>query len=86
MASILANRLFGTALPEGMNGVYPAMVMDMRLPRVLLAFLTGAVLAMAKGTVRADSPPQALDRTLLNEVYGLDVAGYMRKNLRRWEE
>ncbi len=44
------------------------------------------VLVMADGAVRADCPPQVLDRALLNEVYGLDVAGYMRENLRRWEE
>ncbi len=48
--SILASRLFGAALPERIGTVYPAMVMDMRLPRVLLAFITGAALA-ASGTV-----------------------------------
>ena len=48
--AILADRLFGAGLPEGFSTVYPSMVMDMRLPRVLLAFLTGAALAMS-GTV-----------------------------------
>ena len=48
--AILADRLFGTGLLEGFSAVYPSMVMDMRLPRVLLAFLTGAALAMS-GTV-----------------------------------
>ena len=48
--SILGNRLFGTPFPEGLPASYSAMVLDMRLPRVLLAFLTGAALA-AGGTV-----------------------------------
>ena len=44
------------------------------------------VLVMDGGAALADCPPGALDRALLNRVYGLDVAGYMRENLRRWEE
>ena len=48
--SITANRLFGTALPDALPASYPAMVLNMRLPRVILAFLTGAALAMG-GTV-----------------------------------
>ena len=48
--AILANRLVGTALPDTVAAVWPAMVMDMRLPRVLLAFLTGAALTVG-GTV-----------------------------------
>ncbi len=30
-------------------------------------------------------PPEALDRALLDRVYGLDVAGYLRKLLARWQ-
>ena len=48
--AILGNRLFGTAFPENLPAGYSAMVLDMRLPRVLLAFLTGAALAVG-GTV-----------------------------------
>lgn len=47
---IISNRLFGTPLPEALPAGYPAMVLDLRLPRVLLAFLTGAALAIC-GTV-----------------------------------
>ncbi len=48
--AILASRLFGTDLPERVGTVYPAMVMGLRLPRVLLAFVTGGALAVC-GTV-----------------------------------
>lgn len=68
VASILGNRLFGTALRDGMNGVYPAMVLDMRLPRVLLAFLTGAALAMS-GTVM-----QSVLQNPLASPFGLGVS------------
>lgn len=68
VAAILANRLFGTALPAGMKGVYPAMVMDMRLPRVLLAFLTGSALAMS-GTVM-----QSVLQNPLASPFGLGVS------------
>ena len=44
------------------------------------------VLVMADGAVLADGSVEKLDRGLLDRVYGLDVAGYMRENLRRWEE
>ncbi len=43
------------------------------------------VVLMESGAVRADCPAGELDRDLLSRVYGLDVAGYMRENLRRWE-
>ena len=66
--SILASRLFGAGLPEGMSAVYPAMVMDMRLPRVLLAFLTGAALA-ASGTVM-----QSVLQNPLASPFGLGVS------------
>lgn len=68
VASILANRLFGTPLPDGMKGVYPAMVLDMRLPRALLAFLTGAALAMS-GTVM-----QSVLQNPLASPFGLGVS------------
>ncbi len=66
--AILADRLFGAGLPEGMSAVYPAMVMDMRLPRVLLAFLTGAALAMS-GTVM-----QSVLQNPLASPFGLGVS------------
>ena len=66
--AILADRLFGAGLPEGVRAVYPAMVMDMRLPRVLLAFLTGAALAMS-GTVM-----QSVLQNPLASPFGLGVS------------
>ncbi len=66
--SILASRLFGAALPEDVGAVYPAMVMDMRLPRVLLAFLTGAALAVS-GTVM-----QSVLQNPLASPFGLGVS------------
>ncbi len=68
VAAILGNRVFGTALPESVNRVYPAMVTDMRLPRVLLAFLTGAALA-ASGTVM-----QSVLQNPLASPFGLGVS------------
>ena len=66
--AILASRLFGTALPADVGAVYPAMVLDMRLPRVLLAFLTGAALA-GSGTVM-----QSVLQNPLASPFGLGVS------------
>ena len=49
----LGNRLFGTAFPENLPASYSAMVLDMRLPRVLLAFLTGAALALGGAVMQS---------------------------------
>lgn len=48
--SILGNRLLGRAVPPIVDPVNEALVMNMRLPRVLLAFLVGAMLSVS-GTV-----------------------------------
>ena len=66
--SIFANRLFGAPLPEGLPPSYCAMVLDMRLPRVLLAFLTGAALA-AGGAVM-----QSVLQNPLASPFGLGVS------------
>lgn len=65
---ILAGRLFGAALPESINPTYPALVMNLRLPRVLLAFLTGAALAVC-GTVM-----QSVLKNPLASPYGLGIS------------
>lgn len=65
---VLASRLFGAALPESVNPVYPALVMDLRLPRVLLAFVTGAALAVC-GTVM-----QSVLKNPLASPYGLGIS------------
>ena len=66
--AILGNRLLGTAFPENLPASYSAMVLDMRLPRVLLAFLTGAALALG-GTVM-----QSILQNPLASPFGLGVS------------
>ena len=66
--SIIGNRLFGTALPDALPASYATMVLDMRLPRVLLAFLTGAALAVS-GTVM-----QSILQNPLASPFGLGVS------------
>lgn len=66
--AILASRLFGAALPASVDPVYSALVMDLRLPRVLLAFLVGAVLAVS-GTVM-----QSVLKNPLASPYGLGIS------------
>ncbi len=68
IAAILAHRLFGAPLPAGLPAAFVPMVLDMRLPRVLLAFLTGAALA-ACGAVM-----QSLLRNPLASPFGLGVS------------
>ena len=55
-------------LPEGIDPVYPSLVFNMRLPRVLMAFLTGAGLAVS-GTVM-----QSVLRNPLASPFGLGVS------------
>lgn len=66
--AIFANRFWGAPLPAGLNPVYPGMVMDIRLPRVLLAFFVGAALAVS-GTVM-----QSVLKNPLASSYGLGVS------------
>ena len=66
--AVLGNRLFGAALPGDMGKVVPALIMDIRLPRVLLAFLTGAALSVS-GTVM-----QSVLKNPLASPYGLGVS------------
>ena len=66
--AILGNRLFGSAFPESLPASYSNMVLDMRLPRVLLAFFTGAALALG-GTVM-----QSILQNPLASPFGLGVS------------
>ena len=68
IASILGNHFFDLPLPEDLPASYPTMVLNMRLPRVLLAFLTGAALAMG-GTVM-----QSVLQNPLASPFGLGVS------------
>lgn len=51
--SIVMERMFAIPLPDHIPASYSAMVLDMRLPRVLLAFLTGAALAVCGGVMQS---------------------------------
>ncbi len=51
--AILAERFFGQSLPDHIPANYSVMVFDMRLPRVLLAFLTGAALAVCGAVMQS---------------------------------
>ena len=66
--AIIGNRLFGAPFPEGLPASYSAMVLDMRLPRVLLAFLTGAALAVSGAVI------QSVLQNPLASPFGLGVS------------
>ena len=66
--AILGSRLFGTAFPEDLPASYSNMVLDMRLPRVLLAFLTGAALALGGAVM------QSILQNPLASPFGLGVS------------
>lgn len=66
--AILAGRLFELPLPEHIPASYSIMVLDMRLPRVLLAFLTGAALAAGGGVM------QSVLQNPLASPFGLGVS------------
>lgn len=66
--AIVAERMFARSLPDRIPPSYSVMVMDMRLPRVLLAFLTGAALAMCGGVM------QSLLQNPLASPFGLGVS------------
>lgn len=66
--SILMERVCAIPLPERIPASYSAMVIDMRLPRVLLAFLTGAALALCGGVM------QSLLQNPLASPFGLGVS------------
>lgn len=68
IAAIFKNSLFGTPLPDGLGAVLPGLVMQIRLPRVLLAFLVGAALSVS-GTVM-----QSVLKNPLASSYGLGVS------------
>lgn len=66
--AIAAGRMFDVPLPEHIPASYSVMVLDMRLPRVLLAFLTGAALSVCGGVM------QSLLQNPLASPFGLGVS------------
>lgn len=68
IGAVFANKLFGTPLPGGLNAAVPSLILSIRLPRVLLAFVVGAALA-ASGTVT-----QSVLKNPLASPFGLGVS------------
>lgn len=66
--AIFSGRIFGLPLPEHIPASYSVMVLDMRLPRVVLAFLTGAALATGGGVM------QSVLQNPLASPFGLGVS------------
>ncbi|MCM1268777.1 MAG: iron ABC transporter permease [Bacteroidales bacterium] len=66
--AILAERLMGRPLPEHLPASYSVMILDMRLPRVLLAFLTGAALSVGGAVM------QSVLQNPLASPFGLGVS------------
>lgn len=66
--SILGNRLFGREVPPAVDPVYEVLVMNVRLPRVMLAFLVGAMLSVS-GTVM-----QSALKNPLASPFGLGIS------------
>ncbi len=53
IAAVVSNQIFGTALPEEIRSSTTSIVMNVRLPRVLLAFLVGAALSASGAVVQS---------------------------------
>lgn len=68
IVAIICHRLMGTALPSGIDPVYPSLVFEMRLPRVFMAFLAGGALS-ASGLVM-----QSVLKNPLASPFGLGVS------------
>lgn len=65
---VFAHQLWGAPLPQGFPAVYPGLVWGIRLPRVLLAFLVGAGLAVSGAVM------QSVLKNPLASSYGLGVS------------
>ncbi|MGI5976369.1 MAG: FecCD family ABC transporter permease [Candidatus Limivicinus sp.] len=68
VADILLHSICRLPMPENIDPVYPALIYNMRLPRVLMAFLAGAALSVS-GTVM-----QSVLRNPLASPFGLGVS------------
>lgn len=68
VVQIFQNKVFGCPLPDNFNRIYSSLIYNMRLPRVLLAFLVGAALSVS-GSVM-----QSVLKNPLASSYGLGVS------------
>ncbi len=66
--SAISVRLFGDPMPEGLESTTVNIIMDLRMPRVILAFLTGAALSASGAAV------QSVLRNPLASPYTLGVS------------
>lgn len=66
--SAISVRLFGDTMPEGLESTTVNIIMDLRMPRVILAFLTGAALSASGAAV------QSVLRNPLASPYTLGVS------------
>lgn len=66
--SAISVRLFGDPMPEGLGSTTVNIIMDLRMPRVILAFLTGAALSASGAAV------QSVLRNPLASPYTLGVS------------
>lgn len=66
--SAISVRLFGNPMPEGLESTTVNIIMDLRMPRVILAFLTGAALSASGAAV------QSVLRNPLASPYTLGVS------------
>ncbi len=53
VVQVLLARISGRALPEGINTVFPLVIMDVRLPRILTSAIVGGGLAVSGGVFQA---------------------------------
>lgn len=66
--SAVSVRVFGSPMPEGLGSATVNIIMDLRMPRVILAFLTGAALSASGAAV------QSVLRNPLASPYTLGVS------------
>lgn len=66
--SAISVRMFGDPMPEGLESTTVNIIMDLRMPRVILAFLTGAALSASGAAV------QSVLRNPLASPYTLGVS------------
>lgn len=68
LLAILGSALLGLPLPAGIDPVLPGLVLELRLPRALLAFVVGAALASSGAVI------QSILKNPLASSYGLGVS------------
>lgn len=68
ISKIIAGGFTGSQTPSGIPGSYPPLILDIRIPRVFLAFITGAALAISGAVM------QSILQNPLASPFGLGVS------------